>query len=798
MTQPIRVFLSYAHESQDHADRVRGLADSLRERGVDAWIDQYEVAPPQGWLRWMQDQVDAATFVLLVCTHTYRRRFEGREQPGHGRGVTWEGILASQILYEAGGVNERFIPVLFEGADEGTIPRALRQHTFHRLPEDLDALYRHLTGQPEVVPPPLGPLESMPGRSAGAGPLDVPQGPEDECVADELSRAHDTLDELREEDGDATGVRDSIASLEAALRTGPEPNPGEVLADGAYRLIERLGHGGKTTVWRAYDRRGRRDVAIKVLHGRWSGDPEQVEAFFAGARRLAALDHPSVVRVLRDHGTHAGFRFFVMEHVDGRALGEAVRSGDLTRNATLDLAVAMCDALGHAHDLGVVHGGLRPDDVLLDHGGSVRLTGFDRGASGDADPGTDVQGLARVASYALGRAGPDLGRCTTLAEARSRLAAARRAPLVRGIGLALVAALAVVAAARQWQPTDHATWTVHGVVEGLGGRTGCEVRVRDCITRDVDAATGRFTLRLDDACRRRQPPEFQVLVDRYEPFSQRIAVRSDGDEVRLRWRPVEKPDAVEGAIHWRKGGPLENAVVRVEGCGAPEKTRRDGRFRIPMPTNREECRKGPYHLRVTDASDEVLLHAGSHDAPAVGVVEVERPRRVAARARDGAVWRLALSEPPETDAPAYVLGDGLWVPSERPAGKEGTFLPFGDPPATGTPASPVPVQEAGLDGALGRLRNAPPGLQEAAHRLLPGADLPGRLLFDRHMSQARRFGQRVPGEDRRARCARLRARIQALDRAAPYARTRDRDRIKALRRETRLDCAAAGCQACPR
>ena len=84
------MFISYSHDSVEHQDRVRALADRLREDGIDAFIDQYAPAPPEGWPRWMDRQIRNADLVPLICTETYLRRVEGREEPGKGRGVWGE------------------------------------------------------------------------------------------------------------------------------------------------------------------------------------------------------------------------------------------------------------------------------------------------------------------------------------------------------------------------------------------------------------------------------------------------------------------------------------------------------------------------------------------------------------------------------------------------------------------------------------------------------------------------------------------------------------------------------------
>jgi hypothetical protein len=76
---PPRVFISYAHESPKHEERVLELADKLREYGIDAIIDQYEPTPQEGWPRWMVRQLEDADYVLMICTPAYHRRIEHKD-----------------------------------------------------------------------------------------------------------------------------------------------------------------------------------------------------------------------------------------------------------------------------------------------------------------------------------------------------------------------------------------------------------------------------------------------------------------------------------------------------------------------------------------------------------------------------------------------------------------------------------------------------------------------------------------------------------------------------------------------
>ena len=108
--------------------------------------------------------IDWADYVLVICTEAYRQRAMGREEPGRGLGATYEGTLISQELFEAGGENERFVPVLLHPDDVEFRPSWLRQYTYYDASDEsrFNALYRHLTSQPAIVRPPLGDLVPMP------------------------------------------------------------------------------------------------------------------------------------------------------------------------------------------------------------------------------------------------------------------------------------------------------------------------------------------------------------------------------------------------------------------------------------------------------------------------------------------------------------------------------------------------------------------------------------------------------------------------------------------------------------
>jgi hypothetical protein len=163
---PPKVFISYSHDSEEHEDRVLALSNRLRQDGFDARIDQYEVSPPEGWPVWMVRQVRESDFVLAICTETYLKRAERREEPGKGHGVILESVLTYQQIYDAGSKNVKFIPVLLQGGERSHIPDPLKPTTFYRCTtdEEYEQLYRRLTNQYEIDKPALGKLRPLPAR----------------------------------------------------------------------------------------------------------------------------------------------------------------------------------------------------------------------------------------------------------------------------------------------------------------------------------------------------------------------------------------------------------------------------------------------------------------------------------------------------------------------------------------------------------------------------------------------------------------------------------------------------------
>ena len=148
------------------------------------------------------------------------------------------------------------------------------------------------------------------------------------------------------------------------------------LLGGRYRLERLIGRGGMAEVWLARDERLDRPVAVKVLDDRLSASGEFGDTLEHEARTIARLQHPNIVAVF-DVGEHEGQHFLVMEYVHGSSLRDLLRlHGRLPWSDVVRIGRQAAAALAEAHHQGVVHCDIKPENILVDHHGVVKVTDF--------------------------------------------------------------------------------------------------------------------------------------------------------------------------------------------------------------------------------------------------------------------------------------------------------------------------------------------------------------------------------------------------------------------------------------
>ena len=198
---------------------------------------------------------------------------------------------------------------------------------------------------------------------------------------------------LREACRDDDALRQEVESLlaqpastenflgEPAVAMAPElmDDPAEPTLTGrrlgVYQILDLLGAGGMGEVYRARDTRLGRDVAVKVLPRLFSADPERLTRFEREARLLASLNHPHIAAIYGVEET-SGIHALVLELVEGPTLAERLQRGPLPMGEAMRIARQIADALEAAHERGVVHRDLKPQNIKVKPDGTVKVLDF--------------------------------------------------------------------------------------------------------------------------------------------------------------------------------------------------------------------------------------------------------------------------------------------------------------------------------------------------------------------------------------------------------------------------------------
>ncbi len=258
---------------------------------------------------------------------------------------------------------------------------------------------------------------------------------------------------------------------------------------------EVLGRGGMGVVFRARQRRLDRVVALKLLAPELARDPSFAERFVREARALARLNHPNIVGVY-DFGERDGLFYLLLEFVDGVGLRDVLRAGSLGAREALALVPEICSGLQYAHERGVVHRDVKPENLLLDRDGHVKIADF--GLAKIVAPGEQAGALTRTSQV--------MGTPHYIApeQIRTPLAVDHRAdiyslgvvlyemltgdlplgpfePPARRLGLDVRLDDVVLKTLerepdRRYQRADHVATDVEGIASGVGGRAGADSR----------------------------------------------------------------------------------------------------------------------------------------------------------------------------------------------------------------------------------------------------------------------------------------------------------------------------------
>mgnify|MGYP002713036493 CR=1 FL=1 len=144
---------------------------------------------------------------------------------------------------------------------------------------------------------------------------------------------------------------------------------------GRYQIEDEIGRGGMATVFKAYDPRFERHVAVKVLPREFMHDPEFRARFKREAKTIATLEHPAIVPVY-DYGEDNGLLYLVMRYMPGGSLADKLENGPLSIEESAKILQRLGSALDRAHGQGIIHRDLKPGNVLFDQYGDAFLADF--------------------------------------------------------------------------------------------------------------------------------------------------------------------------------------------------------------------------------------------------------------------------------------------------------------------------------------------------------------------------------------------------------------------------------------
>src|SRR5215216_109083 len=177
-----------------------------------------------------------------------------------------------------------------------------------------------------------------------------------------------------------------------------------------YRIIEPIGAGGMGAVYKAYDNKLQRTVALKLLPSEYVSQQDRRRRFFQEARAASALSHPHILTIY-EVGEDNGTPYIAMVYVEGQTLRQKITNNGLQLKETLDIAIQIAAGLARAHELGIIHRDLKPENLMLSRDGYAKILDFglaklvaerERALVADSEQKTLIRGVQTQSGTLMG------------------------------------------------------------------------------------------------------------------------------------------------------------------------------------------------------------------------------------------------------------------------------------------------------------------------------------------------------------------------------------------------------------
>ena len=317
----------------------------------------------------------------------------------------------------------------------------------------------------------------------------------------------------------------------------------DTLFDGRYRIVRKLGAGGKADVYLAEDQELGRRVAIKILNGRHANDDQFIERFRREAKNAAALNHPNIVSIY-DRGEAEDTYYIAMEYLDGRSLKELiVGHGPAPVKVAVEYARQILSALRFAHRHGIVHRDIKPHNVLVDRDGRVKVTDF---------------GIARAGTSQMTETGSIVGTAQYLSPEQARGGEVDQRSDLYSLGVVLYELLTGKTPFEGETPVEIA-------MKHLSNVPKAPSELRSDIPRELDLVVLR-ALAKDPDDRYQSADEMEADLERVARGAPVAAATVDSATQVMRVPPQPVPESTQATMiaPSRRGGPVPPVVVEEE------------------------------------------------------------------------------------------------------------------------------------------------------------------------------------------------------------------------------------------